>query len=283
MKTTNVFKSQKGKEDILKYYDFMVNQCSFSYERININTRYGNTHIIASGDKNNLPIILLHGSGMNSVMWIKDMEKYSKNYRVYAVDILGEPGRSAENQLPLKGDFYALWLKDVFNSLSIEKASIIGISLGAWLSVKFAVSYRENLDKLVLISPSGIGPQKTSFLIKALFYKIFGEKGMDRLCYKVNGNNQIPEVMLKYQKLIEKNFNYRREIIPIFSDEELKKLTMPIELFVGEKDIMLHSLKTAKRLENLLPHANINILLGAGHSIANLADKISTFLQLEKD
>ncbi|KIE45235.1 putative carboxylesterase domain protein [Clostridium argentinense CDC 2741] len=89
--------------------------------------------------------------------------------------------------------------------------------------------------------------------------------------------------MLKYQKLIEKNFNYRREIIPVFSDEELKKLTMPIELFVGEKDIMLHSLKIAKRLENLLPHANRNILLGAGHSIANLADKISTFLQLEKD
>lgn len=42
MKTTTVFKSHKGKEDILKYYDFMVNQCSFHYERININTRYGN-------------------------------------------------------------------------------------------------------------------------------------------------------------------------------------------------------------------------------------------------
>ena len=64
----------------------------------------------------------------------------------------------------------------------------------------------------------------------------------------VNRNQNIPEVFLQYQKLIGENFNYRREIIPLYSDSELKQLTMPTILFVGEKDVIFHSTKTAKRL-----------------------------------
>ncbi len=70
---------------------------------------------------------------MNSVMWSKDMQKYSYNYRVYAIDILGEPGKSDENRTSLSGSYYADWLKDVFNILSLEKVNIVGISLGVWL------------------------------------------------------------------------------------------------------------------------------------------------------
>jgi pimeloyl-ACP methyl ester carboxylesterase len=83
---------------------------------------------------------------------------------------------------------------------------------------------------------------------------------------------------LKISKLIGENFNYRREIIPLYSDSELKQLTMPVILFVGEKDVIFYSVKTAKRLGNLLPHANINIIPGAGHALINHADKISIFL-----
>lgn len=53
---------------------------------------------------------------------------------------------------------------------------------------------------------------------------------------------------------------------------------MPTSLFVGEKDIMLHSMKTAKRLHDLQPHAIINVLPEAGHSIVNLSGKIKDFL-----
>lgn len=279
MKTKVAFKSQQGKSDVLKFYDSLVDSWSLPHEKIYINTRYGKTYIIASGDKNASPLILLHGSGMNSVMWLRDIKDYSRNYRVYAVDIPGEPGRSEENQLPLNDRSYADWLNDVFNALSIEKAGIVGISLGAWLSIKFSISYPEKVGKLVLIAPSGIGSQKKSFLLMTMLYMILGEKGVEKLYYKVNGNKPIPEAMLNYQKLIRKNFNYRLGTIPLFSDQELQKLTMPTALFVGGKDIMLHSEKTAKRLGNLLPYAKINILSEAGHSIVNIAEKIITFLE----
>ncbi len=172
--------------------------------------------------------------------------------------------------------------KHLFDDLSLEKVNVVGISLGAWLAIKFSVSYPEKVAKLVLPCPSGVGEQRKSFIFKAIFYAFLGEKGTDKLYYKINGNKPIPEEMLKYQKLIGKNFKYRRETIPIFSDNELKLLTMPTALFVGAKDIMLYSEKTARRIEGLLSNAKINIIAEAGHSNVNDVNKIISWLNLNK-
>lgn len=275
---TVAFKSKEGKEEVLKYYDFLLTKGSVEHEKIMVNTSYGETFIIAMGKKELPSLILLHGSGMNSSMWIKEMEEYSKTHRVYAVDMPGEPGKSDENQLPFGGDEFSNWLNDVFNELFIEKASIVGISLGAWLGTKFAIRYSDKVDKLILLCPAGIGPQKKSFIFKFLFYSIFGEKGIDKLYYKINGDKPIPEIMLNYQKLIARHFNFRKVTIPIFTDNELRKLTMPVALFVGGKDVMLHSEKTANRLGSLLNHAEINFIQEEGHSIINQGNEIRKFL-----
>ena len=275
---TVAFKSKEGKEEVLKYYDFLLTKGSLPHEKIMVNTSYGETFIIAMGKEELPPLILLHGSGMNSAMWIQEMEEYSQTHRVYAVDMPGEPGKSDETQLPFKGDDFANWLNDVFNALSVKKASIIGISLGAWLGTKFAIKYSQKVDKLILLCPAGIGPQKKSFILKFLFYSLLGEKGIDKLYYKINGDKLIDEIMLNYQKLIAKHFNFRTENIPLFSDDELRKLTMPVSLFVGGKDVMLHSEKTAKRLGSLLSHAEINLIPEEGHSIVNQGNEIREFL-----
>ncbi|KEQ26848.1 alpha/beta fold hydrolase [Paenibacillus tyrfis] len=282
MKVNVAFKSAEGKDEVHGMYDSLLKQWASPHETWYVPTRYGDTFVIASGEKTAPPLLLLHGTGMNSAMWLGEAREYSRSFRVYAVDIPGDPGRSDERQLPLKGSAYADWLYDVFQALDIRQASLIGISLGAWLAVKFSVSFPDKVDKLALLCPSGIGPQKVSFLFTAAFHMLLGERGKDKLYVKVNGNRAIPEAMLKYQKLIGKSFNYRREQIPLFADDELKRLTMPVVLFVGAKDIMLHSAKTAKRLGSLLPHAQINILPDAGHTLTHLAAQIIPFLKSDK-
>lgn len=272
------FKSNEGKNEVIKYYEALVSEWSFPHEEFYIDTSYGETFIIASGKESLPPLILLHGSGMNSVMWINEMEEYSEKYRVYAVDMPGEPGKSNEHQIDFQGDDFADWLNDVFRALSLEKASIVGISLGAWLGVKFAIKYAQSVDKLVLICPAGIGPQRKSFIFKFLFYTLFVEKGIDKIYYKINGNKPIPKEMFNYQKLIAKHFNFRKVVIPLFSDDELSGLTMPVALFVGGRDIMLHSEKTAKRLITVVPHTTIHYLSDEGHSLVNQGSKIRAFL-----
>ncbi len=84
----------------------------------------------------------------------------------------------------------------------------------------------------------------------------------------------MPEIMIKFQILIVNNFNIRKEHIPIFSDDDLRRLTMPVFLFVGAKDIMLRSLETAERMKKLVSNARINILPEGGHSLIDLTDTI---------
>lgn len=273
------FKSEEGKNAVFKYYESLLNEAEDHYEEIVVSTSFGDTYIIAMGEKSLPPIVLLHGSGMNSAMWIKEMKEYSLKHRVYAIDMPGEPGKSDERQLPFEGDYFPCWLNEVCDELLIKKTSIVGISLGAWAGTKFAVKYPNKVDKLVLLCPAGIGPQKKSFALKALFYSILGDKGIDKLYCKVNGDKPMPEIILNYQKLIGRHFNFRKEIIPLFSDEELIKLKMPITLFVGAKDIMFYSEKTANRLKSIVNHAKINLMENEGHSIVNQGECIREFLK----
>lgn len=272
------FKTEEGKLAVYEAYDNLAKSTKIPYEELNIKTEYGNTYVMALGDENLPVLILMHGSGMNSLMWLNEMNIYKEKYRVYAVDMVGEPGKSDERQLPLATDDYADWLNQVLIGLNVENASFVGISLGAWLGTKFAIKYSNKVEKLVLLCPAGIGKQKKGFAFISLFYMLQGDKGLDKLFKKINGGEDMPEEILSYQKLIANNFNFRRETVPIFSDEELKRLTMPVCLLVGEKDIMLDSNSTADRMKKLLPNAEVEMLLGEGHTIVTFGDDIRKFL-----
>lgn len=274
MNYNKAFKTERGRDEVLKYYDMLLEELTIPFEKVNINTRHGNTFLITAGDISSQPMVLLHGSSMNSSMWISDIMKYSQRYRVYAIDMPGEPGRSDERQYPFTTSDLDEWLYDVFNELSINKAVVIGASLGAWLATKFAIRYPEKVDKLVLLCPAGIGTQNKNFIFTALFHMLFGEKGIRRLFKKINGDVDMPEIILNYQRVITQNFNSRREPIPIFSDDDIRHLTMPVFLFVGVKDIILNSIETVDRLKKLIPEARINVFPDRGHSIINVNDTI---------
>lgn len=279
MTNTFAFKTTEGRNAVYKAYNAFLGNMRLPHEEVNIDTRFGKAFVIAAGKIDAPVLVLLHGSGINSVMWLEDMVKYSEHYRVYAVDLQGEPGKSDSKQLPFEGSDFDNWLHDVFVGLSIQKASIVGISLGAWLALKFAITNLQMVDKLVLLCPAGVGAQKKSFAYVSLFHMLLGEKGIERLYRKVNGGKPMPQEIMDYQKLLGKNFNFRREQIPLFSDTELAQLTMPSALFVGLKDVMFHSLKTAQRYRSLVPNAKVTVLQEAGHTLIGLVDDILLFLQ----
>jgi len=273
------FKSDEGKEAVINYYNMLLSNLTVPYEEISIGAGLGDTFILAAGDKSNPPVILLHGSSMSSAMWINDINQMSADYRVYAPDIPGEPGKSHEDQLPLDTDDYSNWLFEILGGLEINKAILAGASLGAWLAVRFAVNHPERVKKLALLCPAGIGSQNHAFKDIALSLLTRGEEGLNELFTEINGGNPIPEIILNYQKLIAFSFNSRQEVIPTFTDEELKRLNMPCIVFVGGKDIMLQSDETAERVSRLVPTAEIVVLPDRGHSLSGLAGQMMCFMR----
>lgn len=278
MTNQQVFKSAAGRQAILDVYDTVLERWPVSYETLNIPTKFGQTFVLACGAESAPPLVLLHGSSSNSAMWIVDVAEYSRHYRVYGIDIPGEPGKSEPVRFDLNGPDPVIWLQQVFAGLHIDQVMLGGISLGGWLALKFATTYPDSVEKLVLLCPAGVAPQKISFALQTVALMFFGQWGLERLIKIVNGSQPIAAETLEYTRLIANNFKPRIETIPIFSDQELRRLGMPVMLIVGEKDALLPSKKTAARLRNLLPDLKAMVLPDRGHVLINFAPQIMDFL-----
>ena len=69
------------------------------------------------------------------------------------------------------------------------------------------------------------------------------------------------------------------ETIPIFSDDKLRRLTSPVQYFGGDKDVLLNTIETSKRIKKNIPQAQIIVLKETGHVIINQFDEIYNFIK----
>ncbi len=273
-----VFKSKDGQRQVMELYDRMLGQWPVEHEMLEIPTRHGNTFVIASGDPGADQLVLLHGAGSNSLMWIDDIQAYSKYYRVYAVDLIGEAGKSAANRPSWQGPAYEEWLTDIYDGLKMDKATIIGISQGGWTSLKFATARPERVDRLVLICPGGIIYDNMPFILYAFTLKTMGVWGTRRLVKMLFGDQPVEKSVLEAMTLTIKNFKHRLEIPPLYANEELAALSMPTLYIGGTKDALRNSAKIADRLRRLVPNLTVDLVHGGGHAMNNTPCTILPFL-----
>ncbi|RPI33746.1 MAG: alpha/beta hydrolase [Chloroflexota bacterium] len=281
MSAQSIYKSTAGEKAVMALYDSMLASWPISCETINIPTRYGNTFVIASGDKSASPLILLHGAGTNSLTWSGDVVEYSRHYRTYVVDLLGEAGKSAAVRMDWNSPAYAEWLEDVLDALKIEKATLIGFSQGGWTALKFAVYKPERVENLVLLSPGGITPDRLSFVIKAIPLSMLGQWGIKRINRLLLAGQTVPNEVEEALILIMTHFNARVERLPIFTDLELQRLTMPVLLLMGGQDALRDGEKISSRLIEHIPHLASVVVPGSGHALLNTTGQIIPFLTKE--
>jgi pimeloyl-ACP methyl ester carboxylesterase len=97
------------------------------------------------------PLLLLHGYGAGIWVWEKQIEALSQSYRVYALDLIGH-GYSDRPKIPYTPETYIHFLRDFMDGVGIEKATLIGNSMGGGMAWAMAIRYPERVDRLVLIN-----------------------------------------------------------------------------------------------------------------------------------
>jgi len=273
------FKNIDSKNKIWKAYDDAVKYTSYEIHTNIIHTSFGDTHLIEAGTQHKDVLVLLHGASSNASAWIADMASYSKEYRVLAIDIIGEAGKSAENRLPLDTNDYALWLKEVFDILEIHQANIIGLSQGGWLAIRFATIYPSLAKTLVLLSPAGIVPTKGDFLLKALFYSLFGQKGRKKINNIVLGKQVVDSKVHEFMDLIQTNFNARMNKEYLFTDTELSQLNMPVLVIGGQQDVIRDTSEIVNRCKARIPQISTILIPEMGHVLTGLTAPILSYLK----
>lgn len=278
MTTGAIYKSKTGRDEMIGFYDEILTQWPIENNHLSIPTKHGNTFIIVSGDPSAPPLVLLHGSASNSATWMGDVVELGKHFRVYAVDIPGEAGKSDEIRFSWNGPAFSEWLDEVLDGLTLENVSMGGISLGAWATIKYAIHKQKRVDKTFLLVPAGIYPIRLGFALRLIILSSMGEWGRHRLRKYMLKGAEFTEEAEHFLSLIGKHFNPRMGAPPLFSDDELRCLSIPVLYLAGEKDTMLNTSKTAERLEKLVPNLTVKIYQDDGHATINKAKEVISFL-----
>lgn len=100
-------------------------------------------------------VVLIHGLGSNLALWRETIPALSENFRVLALDLPGY-GLSGKDEVPGTMDFFSDTVVQFMNTHGVDRAHVVGLSMGGHVALTVALDHPERLDRLVLVSPAGI-------------------------------------------------------------------------------------------------------------------------------
>lgn len=269
-----IYKSAAGAALLAQRYREALGSWPVPSEQRRVPTSQGETFVLVCGPEDGPPVLLLHGSSANALNWLVDAPAWAARFRLYAVDLIGEPGLSAPTRPPLDSEDHARWLDDVLDALGLTNVAVVAESLGGLLAVDYASRRRDRVSHLALLCPGGIGRQKRGSVLIALLLLVFGQWGRRRSMAYLCGTADIPEIAL----LVQRHFRPRMERLPIFDEPTMRRLTMPVLVVVGSRDRMFDSAETRRRFARAVPHATVVTLPGAGHLLPRQTEVVLGFL-----
>ncbi len=280
---SEIYKSPAAREAVEKAYRKLLDAWPIPKEELRIATSQGETFAIACGPKDGPVLIALHGAQANAAIWMFDSLTWSQTFRLYLIDVPGDAGFSSPVRPPLGGEAHGRWMDDVMAALGVQRASLVGISLGGWLALDYATRRPERVTSLALLCPAGVGRQK-NLLLKVLPLLFLGAWGQNRVREMVFGAapdavSPAARDLMAFMSLIVSNTRARPLKIPIFSDAALARLTMPVLAIVGGKDVLLDSEETRRRLQAHAPGATVHYLPDGRHFLPGQTQAIYDFLR----
>ena len=221
-------------------------------------------------DEQKPTIVLMHGSGLNHIVWsLHENFLSSKGYNVLSVDL---PGHGNSEGPSLKSiEKISDWVKSLMDTLNILKISFVGHSQGSLVGIDFASRYSNLISSLVLVAGShelpvnqdlidlaDAGDEKSVELMMKWGYQ--GSKafiGGNPVKKIINSSREIIEVLAVDLKACN---NYKN------GSESLKKINCSTLCVFGELDKMV-PLKTGIKMSKLINNCETKIISNCGHMI----------------
>ncbi len=196
------------------------------------------------------PLILLHGNGEDGSYFKHQINCFSADYRVIAIDTRGH-GQSSRGEKPFTIVQFAEDLHDFMDEKGIAKAILLGFSDGGNIVLTFALEYPERVERMIVdganLFPRGVKPlYQWPIEIGYRIAKLFAKKSD-----KAKQNAEMLGLMVNE---------------PHIDPVELARLTMPVLVVAGTKDMIKES--HTRLIHNSLPNAQLAILDG-DHFVAN--------------
>jgi pimeloyl-ACP methyl ester carboxylesterase len=272
------FKSPLGETRYMAAYEASLRLWTTPYEAMDVRGRFGRTHLVACGPKEAPPLVLLHGFFASLTMWAYNIAELSRDYRVYALDVMGQPSKSIPDQPIGRREDFVEWLTAILDALSISRAHLAGMSYGGWIALNYAIRAPERLQKVILLSPAGsFMPLTPQFYARSMLLplppgRFWMSNFMSWMTYPENlrqaPTRQLFNCIVDQMYLGVKYFKMQGGVNPIaFADEELRGVKNPVLLLIGRQEVIYSPTASCERAKRLVPAIRTEVLPKASHDL----------------
>ncbi len=246
-----------------------------------VTTRRWRIHVNEAGTGNPETIILLHGSGPGATGWSNfapTIPRLAEHYHVLAVDM---PGWGESDPVTWQERDHPTALLDLLDALDIDRATIIGNSMGGGTTLRFGYEHPDRVHRLITMgsssgAPTLMGPAGLTEGLKIL-QKGYREPSFETMKQLVDvmtfdSTFATDELIQQRTDMVTNHPEHARNFIdgtgkkPVveLDHARLRDITVPVLLFHGRDDRVVH-FEHSLKLTSLLPNSRLYLINQCGH------------------
>ena len=269
---SSIYLSEELRNELMNIYDQKVTSWPENTEDIFIESTYGTVHVLACGNTENPPLVMIHAASMGAHSWAENLDPLIDHYRIYSIDNIGEGNKSVlRNALVYPktqkeiADHFAL----IMDSLGVKSSPLFGASNGGFIAMCYTYYHPERVESLALFGPMGLTQLSGKSIMMLSVASMYPFQFVrDRVTKWALGD--APEVIDSYGDW----FNcIMKATIPSvampepMTTEQKAKMDLPVLLFLGSKDPIVGEVEHAKEIAEEYPDIQIEVL-DSGHLVA---------------
>ena len=220
--------------------------------------------------KQNIPVVLIHGVGLNHEIWEPQINAF--NNTVLAYDILGH-GNTPLNKSQISFDDFSSQLINLIDELKFEKIHLVGFSIGSLIARNFASNYNDRLETLTLLCSVFQRNEKQQQIVNDRFELSKKSKSLSKQALKrwftddyINKN---PNIYEKISSMLEKNnMENFLKVYDLFvkhqDNENFENIKTKTLIMTGENDIG-STPEMSKNLSKKIANSKVRIVNNGKH------------------
>lgn len=220
-------------------------------------------------------VILLHGLGGNTTNWVLNTKVLAEKYRVIVPDQVGF-GRSDKPFINYRIATYVDFLDRLYKELKIERASLVGNSMGGWVAASYALAHPEKVERLVLVDAAGFAPPADFDVRQLSALNPTTREGMKQLATLVFYNKQLftsdaaIDLMLTQRLTAGDGYTIQQLTESIarredMLDNRLSAIKQPTLIIWGRNDGLTPLAQYGERFKKEIPGSQLLVFDQCGH------------------
>lgn len=270
-RAVSIYRSPEAAAALLARYDAILGVWPVAHSAVDVATRYGTVRVNIAGPESGESALLFHAASMASVSWAPNVAALVEaGYRVFAMDYIGEAGRSELADLgayPKTPDEIGGLGVEIADQLEINGGVAVGASAGGHAALRYAQADPNRVSKLVLLGPMGITPLGLRAVTRMMTVSMFpNDSRIAKAQLWAIGSS--PMVSHPYGEWFA---DVLRSVAapprvgrpkPLDRDE-MAALTMPVLLILGDADNLVGDPHQATRRAAAFPNIEVEVVRSA--------------------